>query len=171
MIGRLILEPATGAAVRLRSIGSGDLEDLRRWKNDHREAFFFKEEITPQGQRRWFEGYLERSEDCMFVVEAGAARAGCLGFRMEEGGAADCYNIIASPAGRGKGLLKAGMGLMCSYLLAERTREICLKVLADNPAAGFYESCGYRIVATKDGVHQMRLSGNFLPVPYKIQSS
>ena len=106
----------------------------------------------------------------MFILEAGAVRAGCLGFRTE-GGAADCYNIIASPEGRGKGLLKAGMRLMCSYILTERTREIVLKVLADNPAAGFYESCGFHVVATKDGFHQMQLSDDFSPALYRVLSS
>ena len=121
--------------VSLRTIAEGDLEELRLWKNSNREAFFFKGEITPQMQRDWFNGYLSRSADYMFVVESGGRKAGCMGFRME-GGAADAYNIIGVPAAQGKGILGRAMRLMCSYILKEHAKRIGCRVLKENPAVG-----------------------------------
>jgi len=169
MRGRLTLEPLDGQP-RLRSIDEGDLEDLRTWKNANRQWFFHKAEIAPEGQRRWFEGYLSRPDDVMFVAESGALRAGCLGFRVENG-YADCYNIIASPEGRGKGLLKAAMRLMCSYILAERAPRAGLQVLVGNPAARFYEACGFAVTETREGYHQMILRADFQPARYRAATT
>ncbi|MBI3288107.1 MAG: GNAT family N-acetyltransferase [Elusimicrobia bacterium] len=168
MTGRLILELADGSIPLLRSIEAADLEDLRRWKNDNRQAFFFKDEITAEGQKKWYQGYLGRPNDYMFIVQAGTLRAGCVAFRLENG-YADEYNIIASPEGRGQGHLKTAMRLMNSYVTAEHTRDVGLQVVVGNPAKGFYESCGFTEQSARDGFHQMRLSTAFSPLPYRVR--
>lgn len=135
--------------VTLRSIGPEDLEDLRRWKNDNRRAFFFKDVITPEGQKKWYEGYLGRPDDFMFVVEAEGMKVGCMGFRKIEG-AADCYNIIGAPEGRGKGYLGAAMEAMCGHIEESLgTVPITCKVLKTNPAVTWYEKRGFKIAADK----------------------
>lgn len=141
----------------LRSIGPGDLEDLRRWKNDNRQAFFFKDVITPEGQKKWFEGYVERPQDFMFVVEAEGMKVGCMGFRIIDG-AADCYNIIGAPQGRGKGYLGAAMEAMCAHIAGKHTRKISCKVLKTNPAVKWYEKRGFKIAADKGDHWQMELA-------------
>lgn len=153
-------------AVRLRGIEESDLADLRLWKNANRRAFFFKSEITLEGQRAWFQGYLARPDDYMFLVESGAVRVGCMGFRLE-GGAADCYNIIGVV--QGKGLMTSAMRLMCSYILKEHTDRIGCRVLKDNPAVGWYKKCGYVVTADGPDYHQMDLDVKaFQPRDYEV---
>ncbi len=155
MKARLVLE-GPSLDVSLRSIDESDLEDLRVWKNANRRAFFFKDEITPEMQRRWYEGFLARPDDHMFVVEWENLKAGCMGFRLL-GGAADCYNIIGTPQATGRGVLRRAMTLMCSFIAAEHTREIGCKVLCGNPAVGWYQKCGFSIAEDKGDYYQMRL--------------
>jgi len=160
------LIPSGPPAVQLRTIEPRDLEDLRRWKNAARAAFFFKEEITPAGQQAWFQGYLARPLDFMFMAEACHLDAGCLGFRILDG-AADAYNIIGAPAGRGRGLMSAAMRLMCSYILAEHSRTVACLVLKDNPAAAWYRKCGYRIAEERTDHYKMELDLSvFTPCAY-----
>lgn len=156
-------------AVCLRSIEEGDLEDLRLWKNANRGAFFFKDEITAQAQMGWFNGYLARPDDYMFLVESDASRAGCMGFRME-GGAADCYNIIGVVQGRG--LMSRAMRTMCSYILKEHTPRIGCRVLKDNPAVGWYRKCGYVVAAEAADHYRMSLDVDaFQPLDYSLSRS
>ncbi|MBI2822026.1 MAG: GNAT family N-acetyltransferase [Acidobacteria bacterium] len=156
--------------VLLRAIGPEDQEDLRSWKNSNRVAFFFKEEITPEGQRRWFEGFRNRQDDHMFVVESEGFRAGCMGFRILDGGA-DCYNVIGLPAAAGRGILKAAMQLMCSYIRDVYACPIGCKVLKDNPAVGWYQKCGYRIAQQEPDHYRMELDlSRFVPRPYVKRS-
>ena len=44
----------------LRYANANDIEYLRRWKNEQREFFFYKENINSEQQRSWFEGHQER---------------------------------------------------------------------------------------------------------------
>lgn len=163
---RFVLAAQGKPSVSLRTIGPEDQEDLRSWKNSNRGAFFFKGEITQEGQRRWFEGYLGRPDDQMFVVDSEGLRAGCMGFRILEG-AADCYNIIGLPAAAGRGILKAAMELLCSYIRDAYACPIGCKVLKDNPAVGWYQKCGYRIAGEEPDQYRMELDLScFVPRPY-----
>jgi RimJ/RimL family protein N-acetyltransferase len=153
--------------VSLRAIGPGDLEDLRAWKNSNKAGFFFKDDITPQMQRGWFEKYRARANDFMFVVESGGLKAGCMGFRIQNDGSADTYNMIAAPAAKGKGLMKAAMLVMCSYIAERRTKDIGCLVVTGNPAVKYYEHCGYKVVGEGKGHHILKLDwSRFKPVPY-----
>lgn len=143
--------------VTLRTIGPEDLEDLRRWKNENKQAFFFQETITPQMQTKWFEGYLKRPDDVMFVVEAGGLKAGCMGYRLE-GGAADVYNIIGAPEGRGKGWLGLAMRLMCEHIRAKHTPRIGCRVVKGNPAVEWYRKLGFRVASETPEYYQMELA-------------
>jgi ribosomal protein S18 acetylase RimI-like enzyme len=140
----LVVEAAIEPLVRLRSINRDDLEDLRKWKNSVKEGFFFKGEINEIMQKAWFADYHDRKDDYMFIVEHDGKNAGCMGFRLEKG-RADVYNVIASPWGRGKGLLAAGMRLMCSYIASLHTKNIGCVVVKGNPAIEFYDRCGFWI--------------------------
>jgi ribosomal protein S18 acetylase RimI-like enzyme len=144
----LILTSRVPPPVALRSAAERDLDDLRIWKNTHRKGFFFQGEITPAMQRGWFAGYLTRDQDLMFIVEFEGAKIGCMAYRRLDSGAVDVYNIIASPQGAGRGLMKAGMALLCSHA-ARFSRDIGCLVLKGNPALSFYERCGFKI--TGDG--------------------
>jgi ribosomal protein S18 acetylase RimI-like enzyme len=156
--------------VRLRAIGPGDLESLRLWKNANKQAFFFKGELMPQDQERWFEGYRGRAEDFMFVVEANGERAGCMGFRLQ-GGEADVYNVIGAPEARGKGVLREAMRLLCSYIVGERCPAVGCVVVKGNPAVGWYEKCGYRLISDGGDHVKMKLGDDFKPVRYEKRNA
>ncbi len=160
------LTAASSPPVSLRTIGPGDLEELRNWKNANKQAFFFKDEISPAMQKAWFEGYRARPEDFMFVVESGGRKAGCMGFRLQ-GPAADCYNIIGLPEAAGKGILRAAMTLMCSYIRGEHAALPGCRVLKANPAVGWYEKCGYRVVGEASDHFRLELdAARFKPCAY-----
>ena len=133
------------------------MEDLRVWKNANRRAFFFKGEISAPMQEEWFKGYLLRPQDFMFVVESDGQRSGTMGFRIQDG-AADCYNIIGLSAVAGRGIMAGAMRLMCSFILAEQAPVVGLKVLKDNPAAGWYQKkCRFRVIGEGADYFQLRL--------------
>jgi RimJ/RimL family protein N-acetyltransferase len=164
----LVVTSRATPRVSLRAAAPGDLEDLRAWKNANKAGFFFKDEITPAMQKAWYEGYLARPDDFMFLVEHEGRKVGCLGFRLLGTGEADAYNIIAAPGAAGKGLMGPAMALLCSYA-SKRTKDIGCRVLKDNPAVGYYERCGFKIVGDAGDHHVFKLDwSRFVPVEYEI---
>ena len=156
-------ETLTTSACRgltLRSIDHEDLERLRRWKNENREAFFFKGTISEQDQRDWYEAYLERPRDFMFIVEVEGCAVGCMGIRLLEDGW-DVYNVIRSEAGLGgKGYMSRALDLMCAYASRVVRSSISAKVLRANPALSWYRGRGFEAVDTKDDYVLIRLRKN-----------
>jgi len=131
--------------VRLRTISDIDLENLRGWKNDHRESFFFNGIIAPADQIKWFQGYLGRSHDYMFMVICNDRPLGCLGFRYIEQ-RVDIYNVILGIPEMGqKGLMGKALRMMCSYAQKEYPGAQGAKVLRSNPAVGWYQHNGFII--------------------------
>jgi len=124
-------------AVILRTISVDDLEDLRQWKNAHRLAFFHQEIITPEQQAEWFQGYLERPADYIFIVEQARTPIGCLGFRIIQEHA-DIYNVIRAHASS-KGTMSQALRLLCSFIATDFTRDIRARVLLANPARAWYQ--------------------------------
>lgn len=165
----LTLSSPAEPAVRLRAVGPEDQEDLRSWKNSNKAGFFFKDDITPDMQKRWYEGYRTRPQDYMFVVEHDGRKAGCMGFRRLDDGSVDTYNMIAAPGFEGKGLMKAAMRVMCSYAAETVGRDIGCLVVTGNPAVRYYEACGYRVVGEGQGHHILKLDwAKFKPVPCEV---
>ena len=159
--------------MRLRAAGQGDLESLRVWKNANKAGFFFKGDITPEMQAKWFADYLRRPHDFMFIVEDGGAAAGCMGFRLlENGAAADTYNMIAAPHAKGTGVMKKAMILMCSWIADNFTKDIGCLVVKGNEAIKYYEHCGYRIVGSADGHEILKVEWGAMPrVPTAVSES
>lgn len=151
MTGTITLRAPGHPDLELRSIGTDDLENLRGWKNAHRDAFFFKEIITPEGQRKWYQGYLERPDDFMFVICHVGQAIGCIGFRSL-GDKIDIYNVImGTPAMAGKGYMSIALQLM----LDEAARRypdtpLTLMVLKSNPALNWYKKNGFLVSAEHD---------------------
>ncbi|MBI4789472.1 MAG: GNAT family N-acetyltransferase [Chloroflexi bacterium] len=136
--------------VTLDSITADDLENLRRWKNANRLSFFHQAILSRADQANWFEGYLAREQDWMFVVRTRGQAVGCMGFRMIDS-QADVYNVILGNPSMGKrGLMSKAMRLMCSYIAAEHTRDIGAKVLRSNLAQAWYRKLGFREHAAHD---------------------
>jgi RimJ/RimL family protein N-acetyltransferase len=142
----LILEVRSQPGLRLRSAALGDAQRLRLWKNANRRGFFFKGEITPEGQLEWMRRYFERDGDYMFVVEHAGEPIGCMAFRLVDG-AADVYNVIlGNREFEGRGLMSAAFREMLAFA-RRRAGVVGLKVLKDNPAIRFYERNGFAVNA------------------------
>ena len=130
--------------VTLCTITPADLENLREWKNTHRSSFFYQEIITSEQQAQWFQGYLARAHDYMFVVQCTDESVGCMGFRILDQ-RADIYNVILGrPESSGKGLMSQAIRLLCSLIAAEFTRDIGAQVLLSNPARAWYRKNAFR---------------------------
>jgi len=160
---------SSGAApqLRLRTIDVSDGDLLRDWKNANRRSFFFQGLIDPEGQRRWYEGYVTRPHDFMFMVEADGRPVGCMGFRIL-GEATDIYNVIRGiPAAGTRGLMAHAFRLLCSYALATFPSEVSAKVLKDNPAVAWYRKIGFDVAEETATYYLVRLCrARFEPLPF-----
>ena len=145
------------ADISLRTITEADLEILRQWKNTQRFSFFYQDIITPEQQRRWYQGYLARPDDYMFIVVHAGQAIGCIGYRLLEG-AIDIYNVIlGDPAAGKRGWMSQALRLMCSYIIAHFTRDIIAQVLTTNPAIGWYEKNNFFTRARHETHVEMKL--------------
>lgn len=155
----LVLEAQAEAGLRLRSAESDDGERLRTWKNANRQHFFFQDEISPEAQLRWMQGYFERADDFMFIVELAGRPVGCMGFRLI-GGEVDVYNVIlADPSAGGKGTMSKALRIMLSFA-RKLTSKVGLKVLKGNPAVRYYERNGFHVLAERGDHLEMALDWN-----------
>jgi hypothetical protein len=151
--------------LQLRTIDASDCDRLREWKNANRSGFFFQGLIDPEGQRRWFEGYLDRPQDFMFMVETAGERIGCMGFRMLEG-AADVYNVIRGEEGP-SGHMSTAFRVLCSFARATFSSPVLARVLKTNPAVAWYRKNVFDIAAEEEMHYLMRLDeARFEPVPF-----
>jgi RimJ/RimL family protein N-acetyltransferase len=130
--------------VILCAIQLGDQENLRNWKNDNRYSFFYQELITPAVQQEWFEAYLLRNEDYMFVIKSGTIKIGCIGFRLCKMNW-DVYNTILGDAVfRSRGYMRQAMRMICSYALTLKPLPITTKVISTNSALRWYYRNSFR---------------------------
>jgi len=144
----------------LRAAGENDLENLRQWKNGHRKYFFYKEMITPEQQRAWFNGFQARSNDYMFIVEANGVSIGCMGIRLLDE-AWDIYNVILGLPDYGKkGLMGKAFQAMLTYAQTIKKCPATLQVLKINPAVAWYQKHGFAVTAGKTDHYSMALSNN-----------
>ncbi len=143
---------------RLRSIGEGDLEDLRTWKNRNSEFFFLKTDITPEQQSNWYLQFLQRADDHMFIAEEYLhntwQKAGCMGFRLlPEEDTVDAYNIMRFQK---KAEMVQSMAVMFTTMLRYASDQhpgfsLSVKVLKTNPAIEWYTArIGFKLTAEKD---------------------
>ncbi len=143
--------------VTLQTIAESDGENLRQWKNANRFSFFFQDIITPEQQAKWFQGYLGRENDYMFIVRRGGLLVGCMGFRLLDQHA-DIYNVIrANKELDSRGLMGSAMRLMCSFIAADFSRDIGARVLRSNPAVEWYRKLGFHEIARHDTFVEIEL--------------
>jgi hypothetical protein len=142
--------------VRLRLVDWPDTELMREWKNANKAFFFHSQDITPEQQRTWFAGYLERPDDHDFAVEervegskdSAWETVGLLGCRLVDqsvlGDTVDIYNVM-----RGRRTVRnlVSMGEMirrlCGEIAARYPQPISCKVLSGNPAVAWYLQNGF----------------------------
>ena len=161
---QLSLRAPDRLSLRLRSVEWADAEHLRAWKNAHRDAFFFKDLISPEDQHRWMEAYFTREDDNMFVVEADGQPVGCMGYRLIDG-RGDVYNVILGiPEAGGRGMMSLALRLMLTQA-RERVSTIGLKVLKTNPAIAFYRRAGFDVASDRGDHLELTLNwARFQPI-------
>jgi hypothetical protein len=131
----------------LRGANLGDQETLRLWRNAHAHRFFHQQPVTPECQRRWFEGYLGRPDDFLFMVVAGEETVGCIGIRFRDGGW-DVYNVIRGRASRDSaGFMSLALAAVIEFARGRRPAAVRADVLPDNPALAWYLRNGFITVA------------------------
>ena len=147
----IAIPPAAVGGAWLLSVTAEDNRTLREWRNAAADAFFERAPITQEDQQRWFESYLTRREDFLFMVmEADAAR-GCLGVRMRDG-EWDIYNVIRGTRTIGsRGFLACGLKMLVAFARSRAELPVRAIVLAENPAVLWYERNGFRIVGWRNG--------------------
>lgn len=165
----LILSLAGHPDLRLRTIGKEDIDDLRNWKNEHKNSFFLKQEITAEQQEKWYAAFSGREHDHMFVVEQLEGvewkKIGCMGFRkLEDEGCVDAYNIIRSrkiePASFTMSEAFNGMLAYAASLYPGLPLQV--KVLSGNPAVKWYQKNRFSILKEVDNYFLMQLAEDAL---------
>lgn len=130
--------------ISLRTIKSKDIEKLRVWKNENKYSFFYQEMILPIAQTQWYEKYITKRDNFIFIIVYKKKDIGCMGFRLI-GDYIDIYNVILGEKQfSGKGLMGEALQLMCKYITKHYHREIIVKVLHNNNRAiGWYLNNGF----------------------------
>jgi hypothetical protein len=135
--------PEDATSPWLRLAGLADQEHLRSWRNANAIRFYHQEIVPPEAQRRWFEAYLERPDDYLFMVMAGDHAVGCIGLRFVNE-AWDVYNVIRGVQARGStGFMSLALGLVLAFARHTRPVPIVVEVLPDNPALRWYLANGF----------------------------
>ena len=125
----------------IHAITEKDLSNLRQWKNDHREFFFYKEEISSEQQQDWFCEYQKRLDDYMFIVKVDDVEIGCMGIRLFSD-AWDIYNVIRANQ-NGKGAMSSALQSMIRFAESRHSFPITVKVLKNNVAVDWYKKNGF----------------------------
>ena len=128
----------------IRSISPQDIELLRVWKNDHRDSFFFKQIITAEMQKKWFQSYSKRNDDFMMVVLLDSEKIGCIGFRVIKD-TIDLYNVILGQKKFARrGYMANALKLVCREAMRRYPKiPIIVSVLKSNLALQWYLRRGF----------------------------
>lgn len=135
----------------MRTVDMDDAESLRVWKNDHKDFFFLKRDITPKEQFNWMQALFENDHDHMFMVMDNEKRIGCIGARLYNDDV-DIYNVILGDKQyQGHHIMKNALwaiSSLCKFIYPGK-RQI-VRVLSNNPAIQWYQKIGFHIIATHD---------------------
>ncbi len=63
--------------VTLRPLEKKDLKFIRRLRNENRQFFLDSGYISTQSHKQWYEKYLKKTDDRMFILEKNATPIGC----------------------------------------------------------------------------------------------
>ncbi len=154
----------------LRSIDENDIDNLRMWKNANREAFFYNKIITRDDQKKWYDEYICRKKDYIFMVLYKDVKIGCIGFR-EINGIIDIYNVILGKNEFGrKGLMSKALATICSYIFNNFKGDITTKVLYSNQVKSWYKKNGFRKISRIEDYLLLKLDiNNFNYLKYNLK--
>lgn len=111
----------TGPRVVLRPLERRDLPLTREWRNENRAWFFDDRVITDDMHQAWFAGYLQRSNDIVFVIHRSGDDEHPVGqialYDIEQtAGTAECGRLIIGPRdARGAGFASEAIRLVADW--------------------------------------------------------
>lgn len=147
-------------ALSMRLLQDSDNEFIRNLKNEQREFFFYKAEISTVQQLNWFTAYKSRDDDYMFVILAGTEYVGCMGIRLLDDHW-DIYNVmVGNDVLKGRGIMSACFQKMLQFASVKKPAKITLKVLKNNPAVTWYVKQGLEITVEKEDYFEMSKKTN-----------
>jgi RimJ/RimL family protein N-acetyltransferase len=159
------MNPIEGDGVRLRLLMETDLPLTMKWRNQEhiRKWFVHPEIISPEQHREWFQRYLDREEDYMFIIEEP-------GESWRPVGQISLYNIdwgdgkaefgrllIGEMDAQRKGIAKRATLLLLFYAFNTwGLKRIELEVFGNNePAIAIYRHCGFSELSESRGLVRM----------------
>jgi RimJ/RimL family protein N-acetyltransferase len=137
---------STGDPIGLRLAGAEDQDHLRDWRNAHARRFYQQSHVSDESQRRWFEAYLDRPDDFLFMVMEAGHAIGCMGIRFLDR-EWEVYNVIRGVESTcSKGLMSSALAMMLEFAWRSRPVPVRVEVLADNPALAWYLRNGFVVI-------------------------
>lgn len=155
-----------GGGVSLRPLRREDLPMTLAWRNrdDVRIRFKSSATIAPDQHARWFEAYIDKPGDHVFIVEHDGRAVGQVAvYAIDAGkGEAEIGRFVAAPGESGKGHIRAAIsGLVALAGREWGLRRVYLEVFADNErAVRLYRSLGFTVDRTEDGMLHMSVPTN-----------
>ena len=123
----------------LRLITHKDIEKIRIWRNNNKDAFFYNKVISMKEQAKWIKDYLTREDDRMYMVEYLGKDIGCLGFRPF-GEHIELYNVIlGNKKYKRQGLMSKALQILLKIIGS----KVVIRIIKDNKeAVSFYTKNG-----------------------------
>jgi RimJ/RimL family protein N-acetyltransferase len=165
-MAKWLIPPLSKDRIRLRLLEKSDLPMTLGWRNqDHiRKWFIHSDVISPEQHQEWFEHYIERADDYVFIIEEICSF-------IKPVGQISLYNIewddkktelgrlmIGSAEARGRGLAKKANQLLIEFVFHQWTFvEIYIHVLQHNAVViSLYRELGFQIAKQFDNLVLMR---------------
>jgi diamine N-acetyltransferase len=154
-----------GKRVRLRPLAQDDLPVTLAWRNEAsiRKWFFSSQVVTPQQHHDWFEHYLTRDNDFVYIIEEILVLKKAIGqlsiydIDWDQKQAEFGRFMIGETAALGQGLAKEATRLLVEFAESEwGLEQIYLEVYADNLSAiALYQRCGFFMISSSKGIVRM----------------
>lgn len=159
------IEPIDGKRVRLRLLAEPDLAMTLAWRNQDRIRRWFinSDHLTVEGHRRWFEQYVSRDDDFVFIVEETEEL-------LKPVGQVAIYNIdwklkraeygrmlIGEAKATGRGLAQEATALAVAFAFSQLgLKELEAYILSSNAASlAVLAACGFGDAGERDGLRRV----------------
>lgn len=153
----------------LNSIQRDNIEKIRIWKNENKNSFFYKKDISQPEQLAWFKKYIKTADDCIFIIKYLTETVGCIGFRKIENDI-DIYNVmLGENKYKSSGIMSKSLKLLCSYLISIYGCSISAKVIKDNAALNWYLKNNFSISIEEQDYFLITLNNKFEKVQYILE--
>ena len=156
------IHPVVKGDAILRMLTEADLSRTLDWRNhpESRRWFLSTDVITPEQHRAWFEKYLLREDDWVFIIDVATVPRAQVSLYEIDGDSAEFGRLLVDPSARGQGLAHEAT-LMCLSAARDRLglQRLTLQVRHDNaPALRVYERAGFtQSGRAAEGIVQMQV--------------